>query len=343
MSILATWSFRGLSVFCVAFFTLWYLDAFNILNSIARNTILLDPTARSPGYDGPPPVPCSAFSPLESSLDEALLRLESIHTNRDKNSWTRKIWQMHSNLNRVASKKSCLSKSPDWRYEIFNDEQAQVWVEQVFGDIPEIVDVYTRLPRPVCKSDLLRYLLLWFEGGLWTDTDAICLQPIDDWLTSSQWSDPSLKAITAIETDRPYWYEPNWRWLSWTSPEDNYGFTTWTILSKPFSPTFRRTLVLSVSATLELLNSEVQDFTDAQILTTTGPTLFTVAVLQTMACEDDSCHPVGWLNVTNIAESKAIGSTLILPASSFNARKERGPGRFIQHLGDHSWRTGWIT
>ncbi|KAI8618885.1 hypothetical protein BC830DRAFT_1106769 [Chytriomyces sp. MP71] len=38
------------------------------------------------------------------------------------------------------------------------------------------------MPLMVLKADLLRYAQVWVEGGIYADSDAECLQSLEDWL-----------------------------------------------------------------------------------------------------------------------------------------------------------------
>lgn len=65
------------------------------------------------------------------------------------------------------------------------DETAEEYVIRTFSaSRPDIVQVYTELTVPILKADLLRYLLLYTEGGIWSDLDVSCEQgiPMSEWI-----------------------------------------------------------------------------------------------------------------------------------------------------------------
>jgi alpha 1,6-mannosyltransferase len=62
---------------------------------------------------------------------------------------------------------------------------ADEFVKRHFADEPSIVEAYNKAPNVGMKSDLLRYLILAIDGGVYTDTDTIALKPIQEWCHQS--------------------------------------------------------------------------------------------------------------------------------------------------------------
>ena len=82
---------------------------------------------------------------------------------------------------------SWVTQNPDWRYECLSDESAAQWVKEHFrtsvrtendaaqkqiavgqpgDDLSWVGEIYLALKDPILKADLLRYLLLYIEGGV---------------------------------------------------------------------------------------------------------------------------------------------------------------------------------
>lgn len=68
----------------------------------------------------------------------------------------------------------CLSKNSDYEVEILADESGDAYVKEHFATRPDIVETYLQLPIPILKADLIRYMLLFNEGGVWNDLDVSC-------------------------------------------------------------------------------------------------------------------------------------------------------------------------
>jgi mannosyltransferase OCH1-like enzyme len=60
---------------------------------------------------------------------------------------------------------------PDWRIVLWNRESALRLMQEAF---PDLLPTYLGFPRPVQRSDLLRYLLLLRFGGVYADLDLRC-------------------------------------------------------------------------------------------------------------------------------------------------------------------------
>ena len=55
--------------------------------------------------------------------------------------------------------------NPDWRFAFHNDETMEDWIRSYMPG-SELQSVYHSFPRPVMRSDLFRYMLIWQHGGL---------------------------------------------------------------------------------------------------------------------------------------------------------------------------------
>lgn len=66
---------------------------------------------------------------------------------------------------------------PGWTYTLFDDGDVEAYVARHF---PRFFDaMWQRYPRGIERSDLVRYLFLFREGGLYADLDFECLRPFD--------------------------------------------------------------------------------------------------------------------------------------------------------------------
>lgn len=81
------------------------------------------------------------------------------------------------------------SKRPDncidtWR-EKNPDYEVKVWGNEHLRSYNWHLDEWMRAmgPRELCGvADLMRFEILWREGGITLDADSICIRPLEDWL-----------------------------------------------------------------------------------------------------------------------------------------------------------------
>ena len=80
------------------------------------------------------------------------------------------------------------ARHPDWEHRLWGDEHTGDWKTH---DVPELRNrnLYDRAEELVppdavgqFRSDVARYEILFDHGGLYVDTDTVCLRPIDDLL-----------------------------------------------------------------------------------------------------------------------------------------------------------------
>ena len=74
-------------------------------------------------------------------------------------------------------------KNPDWEYHLWNGEEMDKLVETHF---PEYLSLYKSFPYNVQRWDTIRYMILHVYGGVYTDLDSECYQPIDSLLENQR-------------------------------------------------------------------------------------------------------------------------------------------------------------
>lgn len=90
-------------------------------------------------------------------------------------------------------------QNPDWRYTLWDEDSLTSFFE---ANVPEALPVFRWLPSWAAKSDLARYYLVWYFGGIYADADTECLEPLDKWT----WTDPQTKAVHTVQWD-------SWDWV----------------------------------------------------------------------------------------------------------------------------------
>ena len=89
---------------------------------------------------------------------------------------------------------------------------------------PDVLEAYRQLRNPGLKSDFLRYLLLWADGGYYSDLDTKPAKPLSDWLSSEMRS--RVRLIVATKHDDGVHAKGKWlhpvqfcQWMIAAAPE----------------------------------------------------------------------------------------------------------------------------
>ncbi|RBR22589.1 hypothetical protein FVER53590_28402 [Fusarium verticillioides] len=233
-----------------------------------------------------------------------------------------KIWQIHLPKNVTAKhsvldpKKlemttSWLSMNTDYAYTLVGKSGADEFVNHHFADEPSILEAYHKAPNVGMKSDLLRYLILDIEGGVYTDTDTIALKPIQKWVPPELHGKVGL--IVGIEFDRRNggaWADiPHW-----------LQFCQWTIAAVPGHPVFRK-MARRVIQSFEDLSRKHNVTVDQlkpgsfEVMNSTGPAAWTDVVFQQLQEYDPNLNTTKDLSF--MTEPKLYGDILVLTIDGF--------------------------
>ncbi|KAJ0115770.1 lpha-mannosyltransferase och1 [Diaporthe amygdali] len=204
---------------------------------------------------------------------------------------------------------SCIKQNPTYRYEFFSDPSADYWVEKTFSaSRPDIVEAYLSLTVPILKADLLRYLLLYVEGGVWSDLDVSCEGiPIDEWIPEEHRSETNL--LVGWE------FDAGWNW------EYTHEFASWTILSKPGVPHMLMVIddiIDSIHQSTAEANVTIAELTMeivGDIVDYTGPRRMTRSILKSL--ERALGKPIGREMIENIRDPVRVLDVTILPGYAF--------------------------
>lgn len=72
-----------------------------------------------------------------------------------------------------------LKMCPDYKYKFYTDDDLRHTVEQHF---PQYLTFYDSLKHNIERVDVWRYMILYIEGGVYSDLDVIPLKNIDKWM-----------------------------------------------------------------------------------------------------------------------------------------------------------------
>lgn len=226
--------------------------------------------------------------------------------------------------------------NPGHRYELLSDTNEEDYVATAYGpegfNRTDIVDWYRSVKDRIVRADVLRYLIMYAEGGVYADIDVEALQPISRWVPE-HYNVKDVDMVIGIEVDQPdFAHHPILGPRSMT-------FCQWTFMSKPRHQVMLKlvehimTWLAKVAEERGSTVSNVKlDFTD--IISGTGPTAFGRAMLEYMSQE--AGHTVTWDTFHNIVESKLVSGILVLPVEAYAA------GQGHSDSGTHSTRRALV-
>lgn len=168
---------------------------------------------------------------LEISLEQRLvhhMRLRQMRSYAIKPIPTKHWQKWNTNIASVEDHildyiRSWRQINPSYRYEFLSDESAETWVAASYTDRPEVVRAYLALKDDILRADLLRYLILFKEGGVYSDIDTEALKSIDNWIPLKHKDEANI--VIGLEID-----EPDSMWTDWA---DNFTFCQSTMMASP--------------------------------------------------------------------------------------------------------------
>lgn len=265
----------------------------------------------------------------------------------------RKVWQtwkvdafgFEEKDSKVA--RTWTAKNPGHRYEVLTDQNDLAYVETHFG--PEgfnrldIVYMYRELRLPIIKADMLRYLVMYVEGGVYTDIDVEALRPVSKFIPE-RYDERDIDMVVGIEIDQPEFRDHP------ILGQKCMSFCQWTFMAKPGLPVMM-TLIENIIRWLKTIAmeqkvpiSDIQlDFD--QVISGTGPSAFTRAILDDLSRR--SGRQITWDLFHNMGESKLVENVLVLTVEAFAAgqgHSDSGNHNAKQALVKHHYHaSGWPT
>jgi mannosyltransferase OCH1-like enzyme len=239
----------------------------------------------------------------------------------------RKIWQtwkvdpLSFDQRDSVTARTWTTKNRDYRYEVLTDDNDLTWIEHQYGpegiNRPDIVDFYANVNATIIKADLLRYLIMYAEGGVYADIDVEDLKPVRRWITD-RFNEADIDMVIGVEIDEPEFKDHP------ILGKKSQSFCQWTFMCKPRLPVMLQ-LVESIMAWLNDLAakqgveiSEVNlDFDE--VISGTGPSAFTIAILQEMNRLNGGGQSITWDRFHNMDESKLVSRILVLDVEAFAA------------------------
>lgn len=98
------------------------------------------------------------------------------------------IWQTYKSQfpfkNSCESIKSWLNLNPDYQWYYMSDAMCDEFIADHFSD--EFYQMYKSLPYGVMRADAWRIAIVYVYGGIYCDTDTVCLKPVDEWILNKK-------------------------------------------------------------------------------------------------------------------------------------------------------------
>ncbi|KAI4759233.1 hypothetical protein E4T52_16449 [Aureobasidium sp. EXF-3400] len=265
----------------------------------------------------------------------------------------RKIWQSWKvdptrfETRDVERARTWTVKNPGHRYEVLTDDNADYYVEHHYGPLglnrPDIISIYKSLNAKIIKQDLLRYLIMYVEGGLYADIDVEAIRPIKRFIPKA-YDEADVDMVIGIEVDEPAFASHP------VLGSKAQSFCQWTFMCKPRLPVMMRLIENIMKWLHELARKQDKPISDLhldfnEVLTGTGPSAFTIAILAEMS--KTVGKDVAWDRFTDLTEAKLVGGILVLPVEAFAAGtghsdsgNHKGKGAMVKH---HFHASSWPT
>lgn len=264
----------------------------------------------------------------------------------------KKIWQtwkvdpLSFDQRDALTAKTWTAKNPDYRYEVLTDNNDLTWIEQYYGpdglNREDIVEFYRNVNATIIKADLLRYLIMYAEGGVYADIDVEALKPVRRWITD-RFDEADVDMVIGVEIDQPQFKDHP------ILGKKSESFCQWTFMCKPRLPVMLR-LVENIMAWLNgLAAQQGVSISDVhldfdEVISGTGPSAFTAAILQEMNRVSGG-RPITWDRFHEMDESKLVSRVLVLDVEAFAAgqghsdsRNHNARGALVKH---HYHASNW--
>ncbi|KAI1273714.1 initiation-specific alpha-1,6-mannosyltransferase [Xylaria sp. FL0933] len=231
---------------------------------------------------------------------------------------------------------------PGFVHEVITDQVAVHVLRLLYAPIPEILEAYDALPKPVLKADFFRYLILLARGGIYSDIDTYALKSALDWLPDTV-PQKSVGLVIGIEADPD---RPDWK--DWYSRR--IQFCQWTIQAKPGHPVLRDIVSRITAETLKRKKEGTFITKEKSIVEFTGPAIWTDTIFDYFNDPryfDMKRSPgeISYRNFTGMEKPRKVGDVVVLPITSFSpgvqqmgAKDIDDPMAFVKHDFEGTWK-----
>lgn len=224
-----------------------------------------------------------------------------------------KIWSTTKSRNLPTALEDAVASwkllNPSVSWQLDEDEDVLLFLKQeIGGELWETVQRFMNQGCPaVMIADIWRYAILYRYGGIYSDVDVVCKQPVHTWL-------PPSKPIAGIP---PVEYQK----MALDSCsiliglENDFHFCQWTFASVPGHPILKRALELIIERGKDGLVLENKDFVHYH----TGPAIFTAAIINITFPDSAVSHAKeAWTRLWSAPSIRQRLNACFVGASFFN-------------------------
>lgn len=239
----------------------------------------------------------------------------------------KKIWQtwktdpLSFDERDLATARTWTAKNPDYRYEVLTDNTDLGYVEEKYGpdgfNRPDIVDMYRTVNATIIKADMLRYLIMYADGGVYADIDVEALRPVHRFIPE-RYHEMDIDMVIGIEIDQPEFKDHP------ILGKKSQSFCQWTFMAKPRQPVMLQLVenimrwLSDVAAKQGKPINEIELNFD-EVISGTGPSAFTLAILDYMNKQQNRLSLVSWADFHDLDESKVVSRILVQNVEAFAA------------------------
>ena len=214
-----------------------------------------------------------------------------------------------------------------YQHNLLTDELIAGYVRDHFhARNPDIEETFLQAKDFVLQLDLIKYMVLWAEGGVYSDLDVACVQPVSQWVPQRFLDKAGI--VLGVQREQ-----------NAGNAEDSFQLADWTIMSKPnqpflwfvyqrFTENIKRLAAEQVGTATDSRPYNVSDVTGRNALTQAFLAYATSVTATTVTAD----------NFTEVAEPTMFGEILVLPVQAF-ASSHRNRREFVHHYEAGSWKS----
>lgn len=257
----------------------------------------------------------------------------------------KKIWQTGKSMEVKEEIRPLISswyqKNPTFRYELLNDYGAEDYVREHFADQPKLMNAYLNTPDVILRADMLRIMVMWASGGVYSDMDTECLVPITKWVPEEYYGKSSL--VVGFETERSRDEDVD------EESRMEVKVCQWTLMAMARSKHVMGIIDHIVDNMHNLAEQKGVPFEKLganlkipEVISATGPAEVTVALLKSLS--DSLGEPIDRRNLSGHLGPFLLDDVLFLPVNAFAGHQghshsgdaELGP-LLVRHYYGSSW------
>lgn len=216
------------------------------------------------------------------------------------------------------------------QHKLLTDDLISGYVrEQFHAKNPDIEETFLQVKDFVLQLDLIKYMVLWAEGGVYSDLDVACVHPVREWIPQRFIGQAGIVLGVQVKQKAG----DGW------NDEEKFQLADWTIMSKPNQPFLWFLYQRFTENIKKLVADQVvsgQDSRPYNVSDVTGRKALTQAFLA--YATSVTATKITADNFTEVGEPTLFGEILVLPVQSF-ASSHRNRRELVHHYEAGSWKS----